>query len=79
MKGLSWRQDLALPIAVAVLQLAGGFFLNWHRHHLNQFEPAGWVLLVLGPLGLAVRPRHPVAALSLANPPTQRNTGGSAA
>ena len=61
---LRWPGDFAVPVVVGVVQVAGGYFSDWHRH--LQLGPAGWALLVLGPLALVVRRLHPVAALSVA-------------
>jgi signal transduction histidine kinase len=61
---LRWPGDFALPVVVGVVQVAGSYFSDWHRD--LQPGPGGWALLVVGPLALVVRRRHPVAALSVA-------------
>jgi signal transduction histidine kinase len=89
--GLAWRRDLALPFAVAVVQLAGtahgvGGKFNYqvgrgaaskiHTVHLglalNPVHPTvlDWVLLLIGPVALVARRRHPVAVAWLAFTPT---------
>ena len=89
--GVAWRRDLALPFAVAVLQLAGtahgvggkfdykvgrGAAGQMHTVHLglalNPVHPAAldWILLIVGPVALVARRRHPVAVAWLAFAPT---------
>jgi len=63
---LSFRRDLALPLLVLAVQLigqavAGRTFNLFHPPH-----PLGaldWVLLVVGPVALVARRRHPVPVL----------------
>ena len=63
---LSFRRDLALPLVVLAVQLigqavAGRTFNLFHPPH-----PLGaldWVLLVVGPVALVARRRHPVPVL----------------
>jgi signal transduction histidine kinase len=61
---LSLRRDLALPLVLLAGQLIGAAISTWHL-----FSPAGplgpvdWVLLVVGPVALIARHRHPVAVL----------------
>ena len=62
--GLSWRQDVALPVVVGLLQVAAGVAAAWHHHdHQVDIGAVNWVLLVVGPLALVARRRHPVAVL----------------
>ena len=62
--GLSWRQDVALPVVVGVLQVAAGLAAAWHHDdHQVDIGAVNWVLLVVGPLALVARRRHPVAVL----------------
>jgi signal transduction histidine kinase len=62
--GLSWRRDVALPVVVGVLQIAGGVGSAWHhQHHQVDVGAINWVLLMVGPLALVARRRHPVAVL----------------
>ena len=37
---LRWPGDFALPVVVGVVQVAGSYFSDWHRH--LQLGPAGW-------------------------------------
>jgi signal transduction histidine kinase len=62
--GLSWRKDLALPVVVAVVQVVAGIGAAWHHdnHHVA-LSPGDWALLLVGPLALVARRRHPVAVL----------------
>lgn len=79
LSGLSWRDDLALPLVVAIIQVATGVAINWHHHHLSELGVAGWACLVVGPLALVVRRRHPVGALCVAFAATLGPSGSSAA
>jgi signal transduction histidine kinase len=76
--GLSWRKDLALPVVVGVVQIAGGLAAAWHHQHsMVHLGAADWTLLLVGPVALIARRRHPVAVLwitfapTLASPATQ--------
>ncbi len=62
--GLSWRQDVAVPVAVGVVQVAAGIGAAWHNQgHQVDLSPVHWVLLLVGPVALLARRRHPVAVL----------------
>ena len=56
-----WR-DLRLPAAVLVIQIAAaaGSTAGGHGPHLGVID---WVLLVIGPVALVARRRHPAAVL----------------
>ena len=64
---LDWRRDLALPVLLLVVQLAGAAATVASHHsptkHLGPFD---WLLLVVGPLALVFRRRWPVAVLWVA-------------
>ncbi len=47
-----------------MLQVAAGLAAAWHhQHHQVDIGAVNWVLLVVGPLALVARRRHPVAVL----------------
>ena len=78
--GLSWRKDLALPVVVGVLQIAGGFAAAWHHQHtMVHFGPGQWALLLVGPVALIARRRHPVAVLWIAFAPTLASSAAQGA
>lgn len=60
---LRFRRDLALPLGVLIVQLAGAALLAAHHGLPHQPGVADWVLLVVGPLSLAWRRVYPVAVL----------------
>lgn len=66
LRELGWRRDVALAVAVGALQLAGGAAVEWHRHSLGRMGILAWALLVVGPLALLFRRRHPVGTLCVA-------------
>jgi signal transduction histidine kinase len=62
-ENLSWRDDLALPVGVAAVALAGTAMT---ASHLGPHPTPGvmtWVSVTLGPLALVFRRRHPVVVL----------------
>ncbi len=60
------RRDLALPLAVLAVQLiaaaTAGKYANLFAPH-RPLGPVDWVLLVIGPVALVARRRHPVLVL----------------
>lgn len=65
-RSLSWRQDLALPAVVLVVQCAGQAATAAHAwHHVQHSAPQAleWAILVAGPLALIARHRHSAAVL----------------
>jgi signal transduction histidine kinase len=76
---LRWRDDLALPLVVTIVQVAAGAAINWHHHHLSELGVVGWACLVVGPLALVVRRRQPVGTLCVAFAATLGPSGSSAA
>jgi signal transduction histidine kinase len=81
-RDLAWRGDLAVPVAVGVVQLAGTvthigaqFRYQWGRNAGAKAEPGHlglalnsgpptvlyWAMMVIGPVALVARRRHPVA------------------
>ncbi len=70
--GLSWRKDLALPVVVGVIQIAGGLAATWHHHQSNPVDVGAphLALLLVGPVALVARRRHPVAVLWITLAPT---------
>ena len=73
--GLSWRHDLALPVLVGILQVAAGIGNAWHHQHNVNLDAGDWALLLVGPVALVARRRHPVAALWVAFAPTLAQSG----
>src|SRR5258708_25891714 len=78
LRGLRWRQDLALPAVLAVVQLGATFAAARHLHKAgDQVVPGDWLLLAAGPAALVFRRRFPVAvpwltfAASLGPPATR--------
>jgi signal transduction histidine kinase len=64
LKGLDWRHDLALPMVLLVLQLAGTIATVAGRHSpARHLGAADWLLLIVGPLSLVLWRRWPVAVL----------------
>ena len=76
---LTWRDDLALPLGVGILQLATLALSSWHHHSLGGLGPVDWMLLVAGPVALVARRRHPVGVLCVAFAVTLGPSGSSAA
>jgi signal transduction histidine kinase len=76
---LTWRGDLALPLGVGVIQLAAGALSSWHHHPLGGLSPVDWALLVVGPVALVARRRHPVGVLCVALAVTLGPSGSRAA
>jgi signal transduction histidine kinase len=61
---LSFRRDLALPLVVLAGQLTGAAISTWHLFSpARPLGPLDWVLLVVGPVALVARHRHPVLVL----------------
>jgi signal transduction histidine kinase len=63
---LSWRRDLALPLVLLAVQLtwAATDSSMWHLFSgPRPLGPVDWALLVIGPVALAGRRRHPVLVL----------------
>jgi signal transduction histidine kinase len=63
---LSLRQDLALPLVLLVVQLAGTAIAGKTAHLFNpqrSLEAVDWVMLAVGPVALVARRRHPVLVL----------------
>ena len=61
---LSLRQDLALPLVLLAGQLTGAAISTWHLFSpARPLGPVDWVLLVVGPVALIARRRHPVLVL----------------
>jgi signal transduction histidine kinase len=65
LRELRWRADLALPAAIAVLQVGGGVAGRLHHGHahLAVGGALNWLLIIAGPVALTLRRRHPVAVL----------------
>jgi signal transduction histidine kinase len=60
------RRDLALPLVVLAVQLAGAAVSDGKAHAFNPPHPLGavaWVLLAAGPVALVARRRYPVPVL----------------
>ena len=67
LKGLGWRHDLALPMVLLVLQLAGTVAtVAGHHSPARHLGAADWLLLIVGPLSLLFWRRWPVAVLWVA-------------
>jgi signal transduction histidine kinase len=65
-RALSARRDLALPLVLLAAQLTGSAFTSASRTLFSPRAPldaVDWVLLVVGPVALVLRRRHPVAVL----------------
>ncbi len=63
-RALGWRRDLALPLVLLAGQLTGAAISTWHLFSpARPLGPVDWVLLVVGPVALIVRRRHPVLVL----------------
>ena len=60
---LSWRKDLLLPIVVGIVQLGAAYGAQHHHHPQTPLGIGDWALLVVGPLALVARRRHPVAVM----------------
>ena len=63
---LSLRRDLALPLVLLAVQLTGAAVADGTCHLFSPPRPLGavdWVLLVVGPVALVARRRHPVPVL----------------
>ena len=63
---LSLRQDLALPLVLLAVQLTSAATIEgaWHLFSPpRSLGPVDWVLLVVGPVALVARRRHPVLVL----------------
>jgi signal transduction histidine kinase len=62
----SLRRDLALPLVLLALQLTAAATIEgaWHLFSPpRSLGPVDWVLLVVGPVALVARRRHPVPVL----------------
>jgi signal transduction histidine kinase len=63
-RALSFRRDLALPLVLLAGQLTGAAISTWHLFSpARPLGPLDWVLLVVGPVALVARHRHPVLVL----------------
>ena len=63
-QALSLRRDLALPLVLLAGQLTGAAISTWHLFSpARPLGPLDWVLLVVGPVALVARRRHPVPVL----------------
>ena len=65
---LSLRRDLALPLVLLAVQLTGAAVAGETFRLFSPPRPLGavdWVLLVVGPVALVARRRHPVPVLWL--------------
>jgi signal transduction histidine kinase len=63
---LSMRRDLALPLVLLAVQLTGAALVGRNFNAFGPQRPLGaadWLLLVVGPVALVARRRHPVPAL----------------
>ena len=63
---LSLRRDLALPFVLLAVQLTAAATIesSWHLFSPPRaLGPVDWVLLVVGPVALVARRRHPVLVL----------------
>jgi len=63
---LSLRRDLALPLVLLAVQLTGAAVAGENFRLFSPPRPLGvvdWVLLVVGPVALVARRRHPVLVL----------------
>jgi signal transduction histidine kinase len=64
---LSLRRDLALPLVLLVVQLTGAAIITGKTANLfapqRPLGPVDWVMLVVGPVALVARRRHPVPVL----------------
>jgi signal transduction histidine kinase len=63
---LSLRQDLALPLVLLAVQLTAAATIEgaWHLFSPpRSLGPVDWVLLVVGPVALVARRRHPLLVL----------------
>ena len=66
LRTLDFRRDLALPLVVLAVQLTGAAVSDGMAHVFNPPHPLGalgWILLVVGPVALVARRRHPVPVL----------------
>jgi signal transduction histidine kinase len=67
LNGLDWRHDLALPMVLLVLQLAGAVAtVTGHHGPARHLGVADWLLLIVGPVSLLFWRRWPVAVLWVA-------------
>jgi signal transduction histidine kinase len=61
---LSLRRDLALPLVLLAVQLTGAAISTWELFSpARPLGPVDWALLVVGPVALIARHRHPVLVL----------------
>src|SRR6266851_2071243 len=63
---LSVRRDLALPLVVLAVQLTGAAVAGGNAHLFSSSVHLGvvnWALLVVGPVALVERRRHPVPVM----------------
>ena len=66
LRTLSLRRDLALPLVLLAVQLTSAATIEGRWHLFSpprSLGPVDWVLLVVGPMALIARRRHPVLAL----------------
>ena len=65
-RALSLRRDLALPLVLLAVQLTAAATIEGRWHLFSpprSLGPVDWVLLVVGPVALVARRRHPVLVL----------------
>jgi signal transduction histidine kinase len=60
-----WRLDLAVALAVAVVQVLGTRAAAQGQHEREPFDALAYILLAAGPVALLVRRRFPVAVYAL--------------
>jgi signal transduction histidine kinase len=59
-----WDSRLRLPVALLIIQVAGAIATSAHQHgHAAHLGIVDWLLIILGPVALIFRRRHPVAVL----------------
>jgi signal transduction histidine kinase len=56
-----WRLDVAIALAVAIVQVLGSFGAAQGQHEREPLDPLALLLLAAGPAALLVRRRYPVA------------------
>jgi signal transduction histidine kinase len=56
-----WRLDIAIALAVAIVQVLGSFGAAQGQHEREPLDPLAYLLLAAGPAALLVRRSYPVA------------------